>query len=139
VGDLTKDFARAEFACQCGCGFDQVSLVLVEALQKLRDEIGQPVAVISGCRCERHNADVGGAKLSLHLVGKAADVRVPGMMAREIYRAAAGITAIRGLGVSDERNFVHLDVRAQCAHWCYQEGREVAWHEAAVAGDSARG
>ena len=28
MGDLTKNFSRSEFACKCGCGFDDIDLVL---------------------------------------------------------------------------------------------------------------
>jgi uncharacterized protein YcbK (DUF882 family) len=127
MGDMTKDYSRSEFACKCGCGFNAVNPVLVEALQKLRNAIDRPVRVLSGCRCAAHNRAVGGEMASQHLAGNAADVCVVGMTAREIYRGAAGITAFHGIGVDDERNFVHLDVREHFAHWCYRKGRAVAW------------
>ena len=139
MGDLTKDYSRVEFACKCGCGFDAVNPVLVEALQKLRDAMGRPVRVISGCRCAAHNKAVGGAAASQHLAGNAADVCVVGMTAREIYRGAAGIIAFHGIGVSDEKEFVHLDVREHFAHWCYEGGRQVAWNAGPAASPQGPG
>jgi uncharacterized protein YcbK (DUF882 family) len=116
-----------------------VNPVLVEALQKLRDAMGRPVRVLSGCRCAAHNKAVGGAASSEHLLGNAADVAVVGMTAREIYRGAAGIVAFHGIGVDDERDFVHLDVREPFAHWCYEGGKQVAWNAGPEAGDQGPG
>jgi uncharacterized protein YcbK (DUF882 family) len=137
MGDLTKDFSRSEFACHCGCGFDAVNPVLVEALQKLRDIIGKPVAIDSGCRCAAWNKKEKGADHSQHLLGNAADVRVAGLTAREIYRAAAGIIAFHGIGVSDEGTFVHLDVREHFVKWCYKNGKQVAWNAGPGVGANA--
>ncbi|NCC96616.1 MAG: serine/threonine protein kinase, partial [Synergistales bacterium] len=57
---LSKNFNRKEFACKCGCGHDNVSPVLVNLLQELRDHLDRAVHVHSGCRCEAHNKAVGG-------------------------------------------------------------------------------
>ena len=55
MGDLSKNFSRSEFECSCGCGFDDVSVELVELLQEIRDEIEEPIAITSACRCKEHN------------------------------------------------------------------------------------
>ena len=111
MGDLTKNFSRYEFACHCGCGCADVEEKLVEHLQELRDLIGQPVIVVSGCRCHAHNTAVGGATHSQHLFGCAADVRVKGVTPVEIKRLAETIDAFcyGGIGLYD--TFTHLDVR----------------------------
>lgn len=129
---MTAHFKRAEFACRCGCGFDAIDEGLVEALEALRERLGRPIVVLSGCRCEAHNAAEGGARHSQHVLGKAADIRVAGMGARELYSWATGVVDLRGFGVDDERHFVHVDVRAVSARWCYRGGRERAWHEVNV-------
>ena len=46
MGDLTKNFNRFEFACKCGCGFDDIDLKVVQALQKLRDKLDKPIHVL---------------------------------------------------------------------------------------------
>jgi len=74
MGDLSKDFSRSEFACRCGCGFDDVNLILVERLQAIRNALGEPIRILSGCRCPTHNRKVGGSSASAHLAGHAADV-----------------------------------------------------------------
>jgi len=127
---ITKHFMRSEFACQDNCGFDQIDLRLVNGLELLRNHLNKPVIVISGCRCEAHNKAIGGAKYSQHLLGKAADIRVDGMTARQIYDVARNIVEFHGFGVADSLNFVHLDVRDAPSRWTYnQAGQETPWYE----------
>ncbi len=128
---LSPNFTRGEFACRCNCGFAAVSPELVAGLQALRDQLQKPVIILSACRCAAHNAAEGGARASQHVQGRAADIRVPGLSAREVYAAAATIPQFHGIGVDDERNFVHVDVREKPARWCYRAGREAAWQESA--------
>lgn len=129
MGDLSRSFSRAEFACRCGCGFDHVDPALIFGLQRLRDAIGLPIVILSGCRCATHNAAEGGAKRSQHVDGRAADIRVAGKTARELYALARGVPQLRGFGVDDERGFLHVDTRDVGMRWCYRGGRQAAWHE----------
>ncbi|MEN6585978.1 MAG: D-Ala-D-Ala carboxypeptidase family metallohydrolase, partial [Sulfuricella sp.] len=76
---LSPNFTRAEFACKCGCGFAEPDPALVTGLQALRDALGKPIIITSGCRCAKHNTAEGGAKRSMHVAGKAADIRVARM------------------------------------------------------------
>lgn len=117
MGDLTKNFSRREFACKCGCGFDDVSRELVEGLQQLRDLAGKPITVTSGCRCPKHNASpkVGGVKNSQHLTGKAADIVIAGMSPRKMAELAEQITAFQKGAIITyvKRGFIHVDVRGR--------------------------
>jgi uncharacterized protein YcbK (DUF882 family) len=131
MGDLTRDFSRKEFACQCGCGFESISMQLVAGLQELRNKVGLPVTVLSGCRCAAHNKAVGGAAGSRHTMGKAADIQIEGMTAREVYAAAMQAGGFRGFGVDDARGFVHVDERPVVTRWCYRGGRQSAWMDEA--------
>jgi uncharacterized protein YcbK (DUF882 family) len=74
---------------------------------------------------------------SQHLAGKAADIRVFGMSARELYAHAVAMNVFRAFGVDDERSFIHVDVRDTLARWCYRQGHEVPWHEAGLAVQSS--
>jgi hypothetical protein len=76
MGDITANFDRSEFACKCGCGFDLIDMNLVVDLQRIRNRLGRPIIVTSGCRCEKHNAEVGGSYLSDHTKGVAVDIAV---------------------------------------------------------------
>ena len=64
----------SEFACKCGCGKNDIDQRVIDMAEKLRVELGVPVRVNSGCRCEKHNAKVGGVKGSKHIKGLAADL-----------------------------------------------------------------
>lgn len=85
MGDLRKDFSRREFACRC-CGAYVHSDALLDLLQTIRDAIGHPIKIISGTRCKKHNAEVGGVANSAHLTGEGADIQVDTMSNRSLGR-----------------------------------------------------
>jgi len=66
MGDLTESFSRREFACKCSCGLDRINICIVHRLQLVRDISRIPIKILSGCRCEKHNKEVGGAPNSYH-------------------------------------------------------------------------
>ena len=70
----TKNFKVSEFACKCGCGFNIIDQRVINMAQTIRDTLGVPVKVNSGCRCEKKNSACGGTKGSFHMKGKAADL-----------------------------------------------------------------
>ena len=119
---LTKDFARSEFQCPCGCGEQKVDLELAEKLQIIRDKVGQPIKITSGYRCIVHNASktVGGSPNSKHRFGMAADWRLKD---RGLNPGALGILAVEagfgGVGIYWYGNyaFVHADTRNAKATW----------------------
>ncbi|WP_238492442.1 D-Ala-D-Ala carboxypeptidase family metallohydrolase [Desulfotruncus alcoholivorax] len=105
---LSPHFKEEEFACRC-CGMVRVNSYLVEKLEQLRARLGgRPVTITSGYRCPAHNQAVGGARLSQHLLGNAADIIIrdipPGKVA-----AAAGEFGFPGVG--QYSGFTHVDVR----------------------------
>ena len=51
----TKNFKVSEFTCHCGCGFNVIDQHVIDMCQTIRDELGVPVRVTSGCRCEKNN------------------------------------------------------------------------------------
>lgn len=113
---LSKHFLRAEFACQCGCGFDTVDAQLLEILELVRSEFKQPVTITSGCRCPDHNFKVGGAEDSQHTIGRAADIKVKGVEPKRIYEFInRGFRNQLGLGLYS--GWVHVDTRAKKARW----------------------
>lgn len=95
MGDLTKNLSRKEFACQCGCGFDTVDFVLINALQACCDHFSSMtedrvvIVITSGVRCLRHNTEErelykasggkkgsNGALNSQHIYARAADFKL---------------------------------------------------------------
>jgi len=116
MGDLSAHFARPEFACRCGCGFDTVDSQLLEALEATRQHFGAPVIITSAARCETHNRNVGGSPNSQHRLGRAADIEVkgvpPGTVALYLEATFAG-----RYGIGRYKTFTHIDTRGAPARW----------------------
>lgn len=77
-------------------------------------ETREPYHVISGYRSPQTNAKLraksnGVAKKSLHMQGKAIDVRLPGVELAELRQTALDLKA-GGVGYYPKSDFVHLDV-----------------------------
>ena len=124
---LTKNFARYEFQCPCGCGQQSVDTELAEKLQLIRDKVDRPLKITSGYRCITHNAAVGGSQNSKHRYGMAADWRTEN---RSINPVALGILAqavgFGGIGIywHSRGAFVHADTRGTKATWlCTTPGK----------------
>ncbi len=66
---------------------------LARFLEEVRISLGKPILINSAYRGPAVNEKVGGSKSSQHMVGCAADIRVPGMSPDEVCRAiiAAGL------------------------------------------------
>ena len=107
---LSQYFKREEFSCQCGCGYDVVDVELLRVLTVVRETFGQPVRVTSGCRCSSHNKRVGGAAKSQHVLGKAADIQVRGVMP-DVVSAFLDQMYPDVYGIGTASSFVHIDVR----------------------------
>ena len=73
---LAPSFAVREFRCRDGSDTILIDEGLVVLLQCIREHFGKPVTITSGYRTAEHNAKVGGAKSSQHLLGRAADIQV---------------------------------------------------------------
>ena len=116
MGDLSSNFSRAEFACQCGCGFDTVDVELLLILQTMRDDLNATVTVTSACRCLAHNANVGGAENSQHTKGRAADVLVSGVSPTEVHRYIFNKYPDQ-YGLGKYQTFTHIDSRTGRARW----------------------
>ena len=88
-------------------------LDLLTLLQS-RTETTQPYQIISGYRSPRTNALLhersgGVATHSLHMEGKAIDIRVPGVRLASLRDAALGLS-LGGVGYYPSSDFVHVDV-----------------------------
>ena len=110
----TKNFKVSEFTCHCGCGANNIDQRVMDMAQAIRNEVGVPVKVNSGCRCEKNNTAVGGVKGSFHTKGLAADLSCSlGSMA--LFKAAkklheAGkLPDLRWCKRYIIKNFIHID------------------------------
>jgi uncharacterized protein YcbK (DUF882 family) len=89
---------------------------LLDLLYRVRFALGttQPFEVISGYRSPASNLLLsentsGVAKHSLHLEGKAIDVRIPGISLADLRHTGLDLRG-GGVGYYPDSNFVHLDV-----------------------------
>jgi len=114
---LSTHFDRDEFKCKCSkCDFATVDHELIVVLETMRNHFEQPITINSGCRCARHNANVGGSPISKHLYGLAADITVKNILAEDVYDYLINAyTDKYGIGCYNE--WVHIDVRANRARW----------------------
>ena len=122
---LSPGFRVREFGCT---GSDAVKLddELVVLLQCIREHFGKPVHITSGYRTAAHNAAVGGAKSSQHLLGKAADFWVEGVPVATVADYAEKLLPDRG-GIGHypkdaahpkrSTGWVHIDTRPNKSRW----------------------
>ena len=90
---------------------------LMNLLEEIREACGdRPITINSGYRTESYNKKVDGAKQSQHLYAAAADIKVSGMSASEVYRLCDRLVGNRG-GVGKYSAFTHVDVRGHKARW----------------------
>jgi uncharacterized protein YcbK (DUF882 family) len=105
MGDLSAHFDRREVVCP-HCGAGAVTPQLLAIIERLREVGGgKPLVVRSGFRCAPHNAAVGGAPNSRHLLGDACDLQ-GGTYTVEQAKAAGAV------GIGYEGAYaVHVDWR----------------------------
>lgn len=93
-----------------------IDVRLLDLLHRVRQALDtqEPFHIISGYRSPATNKSLrknggGVAKRSLHMQGKAIDVRVPGRQLRTLHKAAVALKA-GGVGKYPKSGFVHIDV-----------------------------
>lgn len=147
---LSKYLSTQEVACRCGCGFGEqlmdTNMGVVKLFDLIREAVGHPLHIGSGCRCASRNELVGGAPNSAHLRGTALDISCGTGQQRYNLIIAAVLAALvvqgklqenemapmlanvsetlRGLGV--DSRFVHIDVDHEVprpAAWTYGKER----------------
>jgi uncharacterized protein YcbK (DUF882 family) len=107
MGDMTKNFSRSEFACNCGCGYESIQPKLVEKLQIARDYLDFGMKINSGCRCVSWNKHEGGKRNSAHRTGWAADINVTSSAKRHALRMALIKAGFNRFGTG--KGFLHVD------------------------------
>ena len=115
---VTEHFLYSDFLCPC-C--DTLKVVPgfyrhLHLLEQLRRELGFPILVNSGYRCQRHNRDVGGAARSWHLLF-ATDIRPEGDAPDQLAALYEGAERLGFGGIGRYETFVHLDLRPEKTRW----------------------
>lgn len=101
-------FTKDEFACKCGCAFNNIDEDVVFMLDTARKLANIPFKINCGCRCEKHNKEVGGVTDSAHTKGLAVDISTRDDRSRFII-----IFALLKVGFSRVLlydTFVHVDM-----------------------------
>lgn len=120
---LAPDFKVRELRCRDGSDTVMVEETLTVVLQCIREHFGKPVTITSGYRTAAHNAAVGGAKSSQHLLGRAADIRVQGVNVEDVAAYAESLMPDWGgvgrypVKAGRATGWVHVDTRAEKARW----------------------
>ena len=120
---LAPDFKVRELRCRDGSDTVRVDEVLTVVLQCIREHFGKPVTITSGYRTAAHNAAVGGAKSSQHLLGRAADIRVEGVSVEDVAAYAESLMPDWGgvgrypVKAGRATGWVHIDTRPNKSRW----------------------
>jgi uncharacterized protein YcbK (DUF882 family) len=118
----SEHLSWAELACKDGTEYPHSFTLdvtrlpnLVEGFEALRQQIHQPLIVLSAYRTPQYNKLIGGASRSQHTEGRALDIRTPkGLTNRQLFDQLvnlSNVTPIRGIGLY--RWGCHFDVRPQ--------------------------
>jgi len=110
MAKLSKNFDSSEFACKCGCGYDTPNPELIRMLQAARDLYGKPMRITSGCRCIKHNRNVGGTANSAHISGMAVDIATPTGESRYLIIESLMAAGFKRIGINFKQRFVHADI-----------------------------
>ena len=123
---LAPGFKVREFRCRDGSDAIMIDQTLVVLLQAIREHFNKPITITSGYRTAAHNAAVGGAKSSQHLLGRAADFWVEDTPVASVAAYAESLLPGRG-GIGRypkdashpkrRTGWVHIDTRADKSRW----------------------
>jgi len=122
--NLTKNFNKSEFDCNCGCKMPEEVLMEIQKLacqlQYIRNFVKKPIKLTNAYRCKKHNKSVGGVSNSQHILGKAADIQITDMKPAGVYNTIDNLAEhghiLQG-GLGKYNSFVHYDIRKTKARW----------------------
>lgn len=101
-------FKPTEFVMGGKLVFDKMNSDFLSKLDELRNNVGQPISILSSYRSPSYNSAVGGVRNSYHLQGRAVDIKCP----NSSYRAKVIKEALNmGLTVGVMRTSLHIDDR----------------------------
>ena len=120
---LAPGFKVREFRCRDGSDAIMIDQTLVVLLQAIREHFNKPITITSGYRTAAHNAAVGGAKSSQHLLGKAADIQVADTTVEAVAAYAESLMPDWGgvgrypVKTGRTKGWVHVDTRPNKSRW----------------------
>lgn len=113
--DEIEYFTRDEFKCKCGGRYcngypAEPKETMVRIADQLRRNLGVPITVVSGLRCERWNAIQGGVANSQHMYGEAMDIWAQGKSQSTVEAELDRIGGVRYHYPIDGSSNVHFDI-----------------------------
>lgn len=118
------NFKPEEFRSKDGAPLD-LSLQAALALDRTREEFGEPIAITSAHRSKGHNTRVGGAPGSRHVAGDAFDVDLSGMApeVRERFLLLSMKNGFTSFGFyANSPDMLHVDTRKDGRAW-FRDGK----------------
>lgn len=111
------NFTPEEMACH-GDNSLMIDTEAMDKLQALRSAMGVPFVIHSAYRAPAHNAAVGGAPRSRHMMAEAFDIRMSGHDPHE-FETMARAFGFGGIGryAKSAEPFLHIDTRQDPATW----------------------
>lgn len=103
-----KYFEKEDFTCKCGCGFNIINPTLTQLLDQAREIAKTAFTVNCGCRCLKHNKEVGGEDNSSHLRGLACDISAKTSVQRFAILSALIKVGFNRIGIY--KTFIHCDI-----------------------------
>lgn len=114
--DDIPHFKKSEMTCKCGCKTNNTDLRIMKVLEQIRSHFGnKPVIITSGCRCSKHNKEVGGVQGSRHVLGKAVDFYIPGVSVSDLlnycqWLVSQGVLRYTYTNNKNMKGVVHIDI-----------------------------
>ena len=107
-------FTEEEFRCKCGGRYcDGYPARMQEQVVRICDDarrhFGRPGHVISGLRCQKHNANEGGVENSQHMYGEAVDLMIEDVSADALLAYLLTLPGVRYAYKINGTN-VHVDI-----------------------------
>ena len=115
----TKNFnplVDLKLSCTCGedgCDKRSTKQMLLNMLQKVRNDYGLPMLVTSGGRCPLHKDEKNRSVPADHQKCLGVDIRITGQSMATKLTAIAAIHGFNAFGVSLEMGFIHLGYRPE--------------------------
>jgi zinc D-Ala-D-Ala carboxypeptidase len=109
---MWDNFNRAEFACQCSCGTNEIKDEFIDVLQDIRSAAGVPMPINSGYRCPDHPIEQAKSAPGSHTLGLVADVGASHKNAFLVLKAAMAHPKVTAIGVNQKGagRYIHIGV-----------------------------
>jgi len=101
-----------KIVCPDGCGleFELSFFNKMHFIDFAMKQLGhKDICILSGPRCDKHNAQVNGVNNSAHKRGIAADIEYNGHAHLFILCVVCILSGIRRLGINFKEHFIHID------------------------------